>query len=190
MLIDARRSILVLVDLQTRLYAAMTPCSPNFLARILLLARAAHTLDIPMVATRQYPRGLGPLLPELAAVLPGSTPTFDKMTFSCGADPAIGKALEGDRDQIVLAGIETHVCVLQTALDLKERGRPVYVVPDACASRLPDDHHQALARMGQEGVRQASVESTIFEWLRDATHPCFRDLAREIRDLPKSAPAS
>ena len=187
MLIEARRSLLVLVDLQTRLYAAMTPCAPNFLARILLLARAAVALDIPMVVTRQYPQGLGPLLPDLAAALPDSVATFDKTTFSCCADRAINDVLEGDRDQILLAGIETHVCVLQTALDLKARGRHVYILPDACASRAPDDHRQALERVSREGVRLASVESTVFEWLRDAAHPGFRDLTRAIRDLPKTA---
>ncbi len=186
MLIEARRSLLILVDLQTRLYAAMTPCSSRFLARILLLARAADALDIPVLVTRQYPRGLGPLLPELAEALPDSVPTFDKMTFSCCADRAISEALEGDRDQVLLAGIETHVCVLQTALDLAARGRHAYVITDACASRAPVDHRQALARLSREGVRLASVESTVFEWLRDARHPQFRELARAIRDLPKT----
>ncbi|WP_297389118.1 isochorismatase family protein [Acidiferrobacter sp.] len=190
MLIEARRSRLVLVDLQTRLYAAMTPSSPNFLARILLLARAAAALNVPALATRQYPRGLGPLLPGLAQVLADSVPIFDKMTFSCCADSVLSEALGGDRDQVLLAGIETHVCVLQTALDLKASGREVYVIADACASRAPEDHRQALERMGREGVRLASVESTVFEWLRDARHPHFRELACAIRDLPKMGPDS
>ncbi len=186
MLIEARRSLLLLVDLQTRLHAAMTPSSANFLARIALLARAAVALDIPVVVTRQYPRGLGPLVPELAAALPEGLRPLDKMTFSCCADQAIANALDGDRDQIVVAGIETHVCVLQTALDLHARGRHVYVLSDACASRSREDRDQALARMSREGVRLASIESTIFEWLRGATHPRFRDLARDIRDLPRA----
>ncbi len=168
----------------------MTPPSPHFLARILLLARAAAALDVLMVVTRQYPQGLGPLLPALAEGLPDSVPIFDKMTFSCCADSAIGKVLEGDREQVLLAGIETHVCVLQTALDLKARGREVYVIADACASRAPEDYRQALERMSREGVRLVSAESTIFEWLRDARHPRFRELARAIRDLPKTEPGS
>ena len=190
MVIEARRILLILVDLQTRLYAAMRPCAPNFLARILLLARAAAALDVPILVTRQYPRGLGPLLPGLAEALPDSVPIFDKMTFSCCADRAIGEVLQGDRDQVLLAGIETHVCVLQTALDLAARGRHAYVLADACASRAPDDHRQALWRVSREGVRLASVESTVFEWLRDARHPRFRELARAIRDLPKTRPDS
>ncbi len=186
MLIEARRSLLLLVDLQTKLYAAMAPSSAHFLARIALLARAAIQLDIPVVVTRQYPQGLGPLVPELAAVLPDSLRPLDKMTFSCCADPAIASALDTERDQVLVVGIETHVCVLQTALDLHARDRQVYVLADACASRSRADHDEALARMGREGVRQASVESTVFEWLRGATHPRFRDLVREIRDLPRA----
>ena len=190
MLIEARRSRLVLVDLQASLYAAMTPRPPNFLARIQLLVRAARLLDVPIVATRQYPQGLGPLLPELAAALPPPIPVLDKTTFSCCADDAIGAALAGERDQILLAGIETHVCILQTALDLRARGQAVYVLADACASRSPADHDQALWRLAGEGVRQASVESTVFEWLRTAEHPRFRELIREIRDLPKAGPGA
>ncbi len=190
MLIGARRSLLLLVDLQTRLYAAMAPSSANFLARIALLARAAALLDIPIVVTRQYPQGLGPLVPELAAALPDTLCPLDKMTFSCCADEAIASALDAGCDQIVVAGIETHVCVLQTAFDLHARDRHVFVLADACASRSRDDHDQALARMSHEGVRVASVESAIFEWLRAATHPRFRDLAREIRNLPRAGSSS
>lgn len=186
MLIEARRSLLLLVDLQTRLYAATAPSSANFLARIALLARAAAALEIPVVVTRQYPQGLGPLVPELAAALPDTLHPLDKMTFSCCADQAIANTLDGDRDQIVVAGIETHVCVLQTAFDLQERKRHVFVLADACASRSRDDHEQALARMSREGVTATSVESAIFEWLRAATHPRFREFAREIRDLPRA----
>lgn len=186
MLIEARRSLLLLVDLQTKLYAAMAPPSANFLARVALLTRAAVQLDIPIVVTHQYPQGLGPLVPELAAALPDSLRPLDKMTFSCCADEAIAHALDTERDQVLVAGIETHVCVLQTAFDLRARDRQVYVLADACASRSRADHDEALVRMSREGVRQASVESAIFEWLRAATHPRFRDLARDIRDLPRT----
>ena len=186
MLIEARRSLLLLVDLQTKLYAAMAPSSAHFPARVALLARSAVALDIPVVVTRQYPQGLGPLVPELAAALPEALCPLDKMTFSCWADEAVAGALDAGRDQIVIAGIETHVCVLQTAFDLRARDRHVFVLADACASRSRDDHDQALARMSREGVSVASVESAIFEWLRAATHPRFRDLACEIRNLPRA----
>ena len=189
-MLASRRSLLVLIDLQTRLYPAMTPSPPNLLARIQILVRAARALDIPMRVTRQYPQGLGPVLPEIAAILPEPVPTFDKTTFSCCADRALDESLKGDRDQLVLAGIETHVCVLQTALDLKARGDDVSVITDACASRSPDDHGQALTRMSREGVRLVSTESAVFEWLRDAAHPRFRELAREIRGLQKTEPGS
>ncbi len=183
MLIEAPRSRLVVIDLQTRLYAAMTPPQPNFLARIQLLTRAALTLNVPVLVTRQYPRGLGPLVPEFADELPESCAVHDKMSFSCCADDDLAKVFTDGRDQVLLAGIETHVCVLQTAFDLLARGQTPYVIADACASRAPADRMQALERMRAEGVRVVSTESVVFEWLRDANHPAFRDLARAIRDL-------
>ena len=184
MLIEARRSRLLLVDLQARLFPAMTQATPGLLPRVLLLVRAATLLDIPIVVTRQYPQGLGPLLPELAAVLPDSAYHADKMSFSCCADEEMSPVFEDDRDQLLIAGVETHVCVLQTAFDLMARVKNPYVLADACASRTVAHHTQALERLGREGVRVATVESTLFEWLRTADHVRFRELARAIRDLP------
>lgn len=186
MLIEAERSRLVLVDLQARLFPAMTESPPGLLLRLKLLVRAARLLAIPVVATRQYPQGLGPLLPELAEVLPDDVYRADKMSFSCCADADIAPVFEDHRDQILIAGIETHVCVLQTAFDLVSCGKTPYVLADGCASRDPTHHAQALERLGREGVRIASIESTVFEWLRGADHVRFRELAREIRDLPKA----
>lgn len=185
MLIEAKRSRLLLVDFQARLFPAVTQTPPGLLPRLLLLTRAAQLMGVPVVVTRQYPQGLGPLLPELAAVLPDEVYQADKMTFSCCADADIAPQFEDDRDQILIAGIETHVCVLQTALDLVSGGKSPYVLADGCASRSPAHHVQALERLSREGVRIASVESAVFEWLRGADHLRFRELAREIRDLPK-----
>jgi len=190
MLIEARRSRLLLVDLQARLFPAMTPSPPGLLSRILLLVRAATLLDIPIVVTRQYPQGLGPLLPELAAVLPDSVRQADKMAFSCCADDDLSPFFEDARDQVLIAGVETHVCVLQTAFDLLARGKSPYVLADACASRSVAHHAQALERLGHDGVRLATVESVVFEWLRGAEHPRFRELARAIRDLPEQGGAA
>ncbi len=186
MLIEAERSRLLLVDFQARLFPAMTQSPPGLLPRLTLLVRAARLLTIPVVVTRQYPQGLGPLLPELAEILPDDAYRADKMTFSCCADADIAPVFADDRDQILISGIETHVCVLQTAFDLASRGKIPYVLADGCASRDPLHHAQALERLGREGVRIASIESTVFEWLRGADHVRFRELAREIRDLPKT----
>ncbi|MHB8255311.1 MAG: isochorismatase family protein [Acidiferrobacter sp.] len=184
MLIEACRSRLLLVDFQARLFAAMTPTTPGLVPRILLLVRAARLLDIPIVVTRQYPQGLGPLLPELAAALPDTAWHADKMTFSCCADDDLSPVFEDDRDQVLIAGVETHVCVLQTAFELSARAKHPFVLADGCASRSPAHHTQALERLGREGVRVATIESTLFEWLRGADHIRFRELARDIRDLP------
>lgn len=187
MLIEAQRSRLLLVDFQARLFPAMTPATPGLLARVLLLVRAATLLEIPIVVTRQYPQGLGPLLPELAAVLPEEAMSADKMSFSCCGDEDLAAIFEDERDQVIIAGVETHVCVLQTAFDLRARGRVPYVLADGCASRSVEHHNQALARLAQDGVRIATIESLLFEWLRGAEHRRFREVARAIRDLPAAS---
>jgi len=184
MLVDVRRSGLLLVDFQARLFSAMTPAVASLLPRLLLLVQAARLLDIPLVVTRQYPRGLGPLLPEVTQALPPDLQPIDKMTFSCCAEPGLEPLFPADRDQILIAGIETHVCVLQTAFELHGLGKIPFVLDDVCASRSLNDHTRALARMNQGGIAITTVESVVFEWLRTAKHPRFREIIQAVKDLP------
>lgn len=190
MLLDDRRSLLLLVDPQTRLLGALPPARAKaLLPRWLLLVKAAEILGIPALVTRQYPQGLGPLADPLLKALPPAVVCRDKTTFSCVADPAIARLLEIERDQVVVAGIETHVCVLQTALDLVAQGARPAVVADACGSRHPESHALALTRLAQSGVALLTAESVVFEWMRDAAHPRFRELAPLIKALPAGDPA-
>lgn len=187
MLIDAPRSVFLLIDPQVRLMNALPAATAApLLSRWSLLLRVADLLAIPMVVTRQYPRGLGPLLPELAALIPAGVEPYDKTSFSCCADRRLAEVLDGGRDQIIIAGIETHICVLQTAMDLATAGRTPVVVADACAARRPADHAQACTRLTAT-VDLAVTESVVFEWLRDAAHPRFREITRWVRDLPGEA---
>lgn len=182
MLLSADDSQLVLVDLQTRLLNAMpAPAQPLLGRRIHTLIAAGAGLGIPLLATRQYVRGLGPLDPEIAKALPPGTPVFDKTRFSCaGAEGFLG-ALAGSRRTLVIAGVEAHVCVLQTAFDLAALGFSVSVVADAVCSRAERDLEYSLLRLRQAGIGLVTTESVVFEWLRDAAHPKFRDLLPLIR---------
>lgn len=180
MLIDASRSVFLLVDVQENLGPVMA--DPRSVYRnCALLLRAAVRLGIPVIASEQYPKGLGHTLGELAALLPEGA-VAEKMHFSCAAEPAIAERLRMlDREQVVIAGIEAHVCVLQTALGLKAAGYEVFVAGDACSSRLATNHASALTRMAANGVDVVTTESAVFEWLHRAGTPEFKDLIALIK---------
>lgn len=176
-------SALLIVDAQTRLAAAMPETERAHLLRNTgVLIEAAKTLAIPVLQTEQYPRGLGPTEPELAERLRGIAQPLEKTAFSCcGADGFDAAACADGRTQWIVCGMETHVCVLQTALELHARGLQVFVVEDAVCSRTAANTANALARLRQAGVIVSNTESVLFEWLRDAGHPQFKALSALIR---------
>jgi len=179
----ASASLLVVVDIQERLAAAIPAKVINRIVRnTALLTRAGALLEIPLLATVQYPRGLGPLLPEIAAWLP--TP-FEKTAFSCRAAPGFLDALAASgRTQILLTGMEAHVCVLQTAFDLADLGHDVRIVEDAICSRKLENYENALRRLQHRGIPTLTMESVLFEWLRDAAHPHFKTVSGWLKDTP------
>lgn len=170
----AADSTLVIVDIQERLAAVMA-AREAVIAKTALLIEAATRLAVPIVVTEQYPKGLGHTEPQLTAALPAGAKVVEKTAFSaCGA-------LELDRPQVIIAGMEAHVCVLQTALELTAAGKQVFVVADAVCSRAESNSQNALARMQQSGVIVTNTESLVFEWLRDASNEHFRPLSKLIR---------
>lgn len=175
MLLERERSCLVLVDLQRNLLPAIDSAA-QVVERARLLAAAAKRLEVPVLATEQYPAGLGTTVPELLElVAPGDI--LVKHRFAAGDEPAIRERLAGTgRSDVVLAGCEAHVCLLQTALSLKAQVRRVAVVTDAVSSRRASDREAALRRLGAEGCELVTAEMVIFEWLRHAPSPEFRDL--------------
>ena len=180
---DSRESLLVVVDIQDRLGGAMPE---KVLRRVVqntrLLLQVSALLSVPVIATAQYPRGLGPIHPEVEAELPAGVSRCDKTRFSCAGVEDFDRALSASgRGQVVLTGMEAHVCVLQTALDLKERGLEVFVVEDAVCSRRLENYQNALARLRQAGVVVSNAESVIFEWLRDAGHEHFKAVSALLR---------
>jgi nicotinamidase-related amidase len=179
----ASASQVLFVDLQTRLFAAMPQDERAAVIRAAgVLAQAAAAFDLPLLYTEQYPKGLGPTEPDIAGHLPWHARRFEKTGFSCNAAPGFAKTLKiSERRQIVMAGQETHICVLQTAFDLLEEGYTVFVVEEGVCSRNPAHKRNALERMARAGVAVTNLESVLFEWLADAAHPKFKSLSALIR---------
>lgn len=182
-LCDAADSTLLVIDVQERLASAMPEESRDRVEqRTGRLLEAAQRLDIPVLSTAQYPKGLGSLLSSIETRLPEGQSPREKTCFSCaGAEGFMAELENTGRRQVVLCGMETHVCVLQTAFELRERGFDVFVVEDAACSRDPADHACALHRLRQVGIQVTRSESALFEWLRDARHPQFKPLSRLVR---------
>ncbi len=180
MLLDRRRALLLVVDVQRKLAPAIAG-GEAAIARTRLLLEGARRLEVPVLATEQYPRGLGATVEELLP-WPEDTAVFEKIGFSAMRDAAFADHLAArGREQIVICGMESHVCVLQTALDLLARGHAVFVAADACGSRHPRSHELALARLRQEGARVVDSEMVLFEWLEEAGTDSFRAISRLIK---------
>ena len=173
-LLSAAASALVVIDIQERL-AAVMPARESLVRSTGILLEAAGRLNVPVIVTEQYTKGLGPTVAEVTAKIPEGASRIEKMCFS-GAS-----VVTGNRNQIVLAGMEAHVCVLQTAIELAASGREVFVVADAVCSRSQANYSNALDRMRAAGITVTNTESVLFEWLRDAGHEHFRALSKLIR---------
>lgn len=171
---------LLVIDVQEKLTVKI-PDAAALTRNISFLIDGARLLGMTVVATEQYPKGLGPTVPELAAKLPERAAKLD---FSCCAVPAVVEAFQRDaRPKIVLAGIEAHVCVQQTALDLLARDFRVYIPADAVASRYAIDHEYALRRLEHAGAIIVTTETALFEWTGGANHPRFKDISNLVKNL-------
>lgn len=182
-LIEREDSLLLIVDMQARLVASMpTDAWTGARDAAITLARAAGELDLPILVTRQYPKGLGPTDGDIEAALPDAAMTIDKTCFSaCGAEALLEALRATGRKRVVVCGMETHVCVLQTVSDLIEEGYTPAVAGDAVCSRRADHRDNALARMAAAGVTVTNHESVLFEWLRDARHEKFKAVSALLR---------
>lgn len=169
-----QNSALVVIDVQEKLMKAM-PQRAATLGSIHKLIGAARILKLPTLVTTQYVKGLGPVCPEVTEATPGISP-IDKMAFSCCGSEEFLRALKDLRRQrIILCGVEAHVCVQQTAIDLM-KDYFVYVVADAICSRHRHDHKVAVERMRDCGAVITTVESTIFEILRESGTDTFKQV--------------
>ncbi|WP_206456426.1 hydrolase [Aurantimonas marina] len=180
MLIRAKDSALVVIDMQERLVPAML-APARTLKNAALLIEAAREVGVPVLLTEQYPAGLGHTMAEVASVAAGC-PIFEKVHFSCMEDSAFSAALTAlGRQQIILAGMEAHICVVQTAASLLEAGYQVFVASDATASRSAESEHACLQRLGAAGVGIVTSEMVVFEWLGKAGTPSFKKMLPRIK---------
>jgi nicotinamidase-related amidase len=172
---------LILVDMQEKLQKAMSNVSQCIENQELLL-KAAGILEIDSIVTEQYPKGLGKTIDELKCLLPEKTPVIEKTSFSCFGESAFRTALKSkSRKTLIVCGIEAHVCVQQTVLDLLAEAYEVVIPADALTSRNELDCRLALETMRQAGAFVTSTEAIIFMLLRDAKHPEFRTISKLIK---------
>jgi len=179
-LIDAATSCLLVIDIQAKLNPVMfDPArAPKGAAKLML---GADILGVPTVVTEQYSKGVGPTVDDLQDFMPADCP-MEKNTFSCVADDAFMTRFRAlGKKQAVIAGIEAHICVLQTSLQLLGEGVEVFVVEDATASRTVENHRAGLERIRQEGGRIVSVEMVLFEWLKRSGTPEFKQISQLIK---------
>ena len=180
MLIDAATSCLLVIDIQAKLNPVMfaPERAPSGAAKLLM---GADMLGVPAVVTEQYPKGVGQTVDDLLDFMPEGSP-MEKNTFSCMADEAFQARFQAlGKKQAVIAGIEAHICVLQTALSLLAEGIEVFVVEDATASRTPENHCAGLERIRDEGGRIVTVEMVLFEWLKRSGTPEFKQISQLIK---------
>lgn len=179
-MLDAKRCCLTLVDVQEKLLAVMAQAD-KVVKNCQILLQIARRLQIPILWCQQYPQGLGETAGALKPYLEGLAP-IDKVSFSCCGQPEYMRQLEALAvDTVILCGIESHVCVFQTAMDLIQHGFYVHLVADAVSSRTLENKQIGIQRMAACGVVISSVEMMLFELLKSASHPAFKELSKLIR---------
>ncbi|MCG6942434.1 MAG: isochorismatase family protein [Thiohalocapsa sp.] len=183
-LCNAAFSQLLIIDAQERLAAAMPKDELAVtVANINRLMASAQILDIPIISTEQYPQGLGKTIEAIRDNLPATAAPTEKTCFSCCTAAGFERALtsQPERKQVVLVGMEAHICIVQTASGLQRWGYQVFVAADAICSRHPANRQNALERMRHSGIHVTNTESAAFEWLGDSTNAKFREVSRMFK---------
>ena len=182
LLCNVENSCLMIVDIQKKLSAVMPEKVINRLkSNADVLLTAADRLNIPVIVTMQYPKGLGDVENFVKDKLNEKSKCFEKTSFSClGAEGLLEHLEKLNKKQIIMIGLESHICVLQSAIELTEKGYDVFVVSDAIASRKLTSYETSLTRLEQANIWLLNTESVLFEWLRNASHPEFKSLSKLI----------
>ena len=179
--LERSRTALVVIDIQEA-FRSVVPDFALIASRASTAVRGFQILETPVIVTEQYPKGLGRTAEEILLMLADNTEVFEKSAFSsCGAADFEKKLKKLKVDQIAICGLETHVCVNQTAHDLLDRGFQVHILRDCVASRFTHDKEAGLAKMLESGVIQSSIEMALFELMRDSTHEKFKEVQALIR---------
>ncbi len=179
-LLTTNNTTLLIIDMQERLFPVMHE-KEKLLRNVIKLIRGAQVLEIPVVLTEQYPKGLGPTLPEIKELLPDVQPVA-KISFNCCDEEVFCKALGSlKRNQVIVAGIEAHICVYQTAMALFRSGYEVQVVGDCVSSREPENKLVSLFKMGAAGVSPTTMETALFELLKVARGDKFKQISNIVK---------
>ena len=179
-MIQQDNSLILIIDFQEKLLKA-TVKDTAVIENGKKLLKTANLLNIPAIITEQYPQGLGATIEEIKSSNPQAH-YFEKTSFSAFSTACIKEAIEATcKKQIILCGVEAHICVLQTALELKENGFDVYVIKDACASRKIENFDNAFSRLIQAGITVSDTETTLFEFLKSSKHPNFKEIQALIK---------
>lgn len=179
-MLEIGKSCLIVIDVQGKL-AQLVVEKEALLKNIQILIKAFKIMNVPILFCQQRPEALGPTLPEIAELLGGIEPV-NKTSFSCCGNKTFSEKIDSlGRKQVVICGIESHVCVYQTAVNMREKEFEVAVAADAVSSRTPANKQIALDAMKAEGVKIASVEMILFELLKTADHAAFKRVAALIK---------
>jgi nicotinamidase-related amidase len=178
--INVEDVLFCLVDVQERLYPHVTN-KDEIEKNLITLVKGLKVLSVPFIVNEQYKKGIGETIPSLRELV-DEYPHFEKTTFSCYQNEETINAInEMNKKVVIVAGIETHVCVLQTCIDLIEGGFEVVLVTDCCTSRKQNDTDVAIARLTQAGVIPTTYESLLFELTLNAKNPCFKEISSLVK---------
>lgn len=180
-MLNIEDSLVLIIDVQEKLLNAVFN-KLTLEKKAAAAASAAKILEIPVIVTEQYPKGLGSTTPILKESLDETTQYFEKTAFSALENKDIKEAITSyNKKQIIIFGIETHICVSQTTSALRELGYDVYVISDACGSRAISEYEAGLNRMKDNGAHIITAEIALFEWLKGAKHPKFKEVQSLIK---------
>lgn len=179
-MINSDNSIILVIDLQEKLVNMLL--SDEISQKASLLVKAGNILDIPVIFTEQYPKGLGATLEKLKQTAPENAVFFEKTSFSAVSENGFKEMLAGhNKEKVILCGVETHVCVYQTAAELIKEGYDAHVLSDITASRREVEFKAGIEKMKQIGIKVSSLEITLFELLRTSKHPKFKEIQALIK---------
>lgn len=180
MRINVNETLFCLVDVQEKLFPHIAN-KEELERNLLTLVKGLKVLDVPFIVNEQYKKGIGETIPSLKELVE-SYPTFEKTTFSCCQNQATMEAIKSANKKVVIvAGIETHVCVLQTCIDLIEAGYKVVLVTNCCGSRKQIDNDMGIQRLIQSGVIPTTYESILFELTLNAKNPVFKEISALVK---------
>ncbi|GIU81543.1 MAG: hydrolase [Acidobacteria bacterium] len=180
-LLQREKAALIVIDMQEA-FRKVIPDFYELTAKISTMIRACRILQVPVIVTEQYPKGLKHTVEEILSVLPADQKIYEKSSFSsCGAEGFMEHLESLNASQAIICGIETHVCVNQTAHELLEKGFQVHLLADCVSSRFEINKQIGIEKMKQSGAVLSSLEMAIFELMRSSAHPCFKEIQSLIK---------